>query len=390
MARISRSSRGGDSGVELAVEGLDDHPGEHPLADQAEVAVVGEEQAVEVVPGRPSADLAAGDRDEIRREPGRDLGDPGEVEDGDPAVSTGQGADPGVERGDLGRDPVGRGAVDPGFADRAPELGQVADVGHGGHQDLQLRARREERLHDRSEVRRGAIGQADRRGLGIRAEEGLDEVVAAEEDDREPDLAPPRLLGQAEMLAGGDGVGRRGGGPGPVVGEPGVPRLASRLRGERAEVQPPPLGQDLDPVPGRGPMGRVELVLVGVAVADHPDTAGASRPRLRGESPERSQRHDQRQTKGVHRRNPTDPRCRRTRRDRPRREDSPGERHGPIRTSHQNSVRRPPVWRVAGVRNSRSNSRRCPQNPHGPQDRTDPRRHGFPGTRPLDRNGRAD
>ena len=107
-----------------------------------------------------------------------------------------------------------------------------------------------------------------------------EEVVAPDEDHRVLDLAPGDLRREAgELVADHVGGGRVA--PGPVVGEPGVARLAPAPVRERPEVHPPGGGQDLDPAPRLGAVGRVEAVLVGEAVPQRADRPQRHRRRDR-------------------------------------------------------------------------------------------------------------
>src|SRR5258708_6955928 len=75
------------------------------------------------------------------------------------------------------------------------------------------------------------------------------------------------------MLAGGDQVAGRRVFVRPVVFEAPIARRAPTDRVGAAEVEAAGQRQDLDPVPGRPPIGRGELVLVGIAVPQNTDPA---------------------------------------------------------------------------------------------------------------------
>ena len=163
--------------------------------------------------------------------------------------------------------------------ERHAELGQVADIGHGDDDHLDVRVGLEDCRHGELEVRLGTradLLECRRRVGGLHR---VDEVVAADENHDEVHLAAGDLRGQARMLAGGDQVVGRRVAPGPVILVPLVAGLAATLSAEAAEIQPSSRGKDLDPVAGRAPVRGIELILVGVAIAEHPDPATPARAR---------------------------------------------------------------------------------------------------------------
>src|SRR4051812_30059193 len=163
--------------------------------------------------------------------------------------------------------------------ERHAELGQVADIGYGNDDHLDVRVGLEDCRHGALEVRLGTRADLLECRHRVGGLHRVDEVVAADENDDEVHLAAGDLHGQARMLAGDDQVVSRRVAPGPVIFVALVAGLAATPSAEAAEIQSPSRGEDLDPVAGRAPVRGVELILVRVAIAEHPDPATPARAR---------------------------------------------------------------------------------------------------------------
>ena len=127
----------------------------------------------------------------------------------------------------------------------------------------------EDRLDGALEVRLSARSNLAQRRHGVLSLHRVDEIVAADKDDHEADLTAGDLPREAHMLTGRDHVIRRRIAPRPVVFVPLVARLAATPGAERAKVQSARFTQNLNPVASRAPVRRIELILVGITVAQH-------------------------------------------------------------------------------------------------------------------------
>ena len=154
------------------------------------------------------------------------------------------------------------------------KLWQFQDVGQCSEQYVDTRARLENRIDRDPKVGLCTRQDGMHEGRGVSGMKSVDKVISPDEDDDDANFAAGDLPGQAGVLPALDHISRGGVAPRPVKREPLITRLSTAVGGVAAEVQAARPSQDLYPVLGRAAIGRVELVLIRITIAENADAEG--------------------------------------------------------------------------------------------------------------------